>query len=88
MKFDLSRAGVNYYLEFSFRSSLGVCFIFIIEYAQIKLMFDECSIGKQIEDYNVNCSKLDNNGRLELEGISKFNQHQTPADWQKHWQIN
>ena len=39
-------------------------------------MFEVCSIGKQIEDYNVNCSKLDNNGRLELEGISKFKQHQ------------
>ena len=39
-------------------------------------MFEVCSTGKQIEDYNVNCSKLDDNGRLELDGISKFKQHQ------------
>ena len=38
-------------------------------------MFEARSIGKQIEDYTVNCSKLDNNGQLELEGISKFKQH-------------
>lgn len=39
-------------------------------------MFEERSVGKQVEDYNVNCSKFDTNGRLELEGISKFKQRQ------------
>ena len=39
-------------------------------------MFEERSVGKQVEDYNVNCSKFDTNGRLELEGISQFKQHQ------------
>ena len=39
-------------------------------------MFEERSVGKQVEDYSVNCSKFDTNGRLDLAGISKFKQRQ------------